>query len=282
MLVDQNHRFALLKTILKWEGRLNNARLREVFDLSGTRSSEWIKEFRNLYPTWVNWDATSRSYLATAELYQLSSEISATQEEAASLAQYLALVGISHVTNPAIANPTVWSAFPDLSIPSVHTFAQIAEAIRLRRQLQIIYRSMREPAPHQRIISPHSLVRAGRRWHVRAFCSATQQFRDYALGRMEKPVILKVSSEGTVSEDAGWNTMLKVRLIAHPGLNEQQRALVKFEYFAGTSARADSCRAALLSYYIQDVRAATDQNLHRPPEYQLAVENIEELRSWLF
>mgnify|MGYP001546977698 CR=1 FL=1 len=141
---------------------------------------------------------------------------------------------------------------------------------------------MSTPHPHERIISPHSLVRAGRRWHVRAFCSTNQQFRDYALGRMDKPVVLKEPSERAASEDIGWNTLLQVRLIAHPALHQFQRELVQFEYFSATAARSDSCRAALVNYYIQDVRAATDTERQRPPEYQLAVENIEELRPWLF
>lgn len=37
-----------------------------------------------------------------------------------------------------------------------------------------------------------------------------------------------------------------------------------------------------MSYYFEDVRAATGLVWHRPPEYQGAVESIEELRSWQF
>jgi predicted DNA-binding transcriptional regulator YafY len=161
-------------------------------------------------------------------------------------------------------------------------FAQVAEAIRRGRRIKLNYRSMRDPHPHERVISPHSLVRAGRRWHVRAFCSTNQQFRDYTLGRIEKPEILNEPSERESTEDTTWNTLLQVRLIAHPALSMPQRELVQFEYFAATVARADSCRAALVSYYIQDVRAATDIARQRPPEYQLAVENMEELSPWLF
>lgn len=282
MLIDQQHRIDLLETILRWEGRLNNSRLRELFDLGGTRTSQWIREFRDLHPDWMTWDTVTRSYHATAAVYKEAKNTKGKQDKAASLAQYLSLVGISHITTASTTSHALWSAFPDLSVPSAFTFAQISEAIRLGHRMQITYRSIRNPVPHQRTISPHSLVRAGRRWHVRAFCSANQEFRDYALGRIESPKILQDSSERLSSEDHGWNTMLKVRLTAHPALNPQQQDLVRFEYFANTAVRVDSCRAALVSYFIQDVRAATDTKVQGPPDYQLAVENIEELRPWLF
>ncbi|RNF58430.1 WYL domain-containing protein [Pseudomonas aeruginosa] len=121
------------------------------------------------------------------------------------------------------------------------------------------------PEPHSREISPHSLVRAGRRWHVRAFCSTRQEFRDYALGRIENPKIADDASERSAIEDRAWNTLLDVRLIAHPALSNEQQRVVSLEYFANTSARVERCRAALVSYFVQDVRAATDVVRQSPP-----------------
>src|SRR5690606_42161938 len=60
------------------------------------------------------------------------------------------------------------------------------------------------------------------------------------------------------AEDTAWNTVLDVRLTAHPALSIDQQDVVRLEYFSSTSARVERCRAALLTYFIQDVRAATD------------------------
>ena len=54
--------------------------------------------------------------------------------------------------------------------------------------------------------------------------------------------------------------------------------MIRFEYFANAAARVERCRAAMATYFIQDLRAATDPAKQLPPEYQLAVENMEELR----
>ncbi len=82
------------------------------------------------------------------------------------------------------------------------------------------------------------------------------------------------------SNGFGW--WLPVRLVAHPGLTPEQEELIRFEYFNGTSARVETCRGALVGYFIQDMRAALDPGKQRPPDYQLAVANDKEVSRWLF
>lgn len=77
-------------------------------------------------------------------------------------------------------------------------------------------------------------------------------------------------------------TQVPVRLIAHPLLSIEQQELIRFEYFNKTAARVDTCRGALVAYFIQDVRAALDPEAQRPPDYQLAIENINVVRPWVF
>lgn len=280
---SQVRRLFLLEAILLWEGRLNNARLREVFDLKGVRASEWIREFRDLHPDWLEWDNVTKSYHATETAFVAGPSTGKGKHGvAASLTQYLALVGLPYVPAEPSQYRGTWSAYPSISAPAPRIFSAISEAIRLRRRLEISYMSMSDPEPHKRIISPHSLVQAGRRWHTRAFSSEHQQFRDYALGRIVSAVLLDSGSEKDEIDDAAWMTNVQVRLVAHPDLTTAQEAVIRFEYFNNTAARTDTCRGALVNYYIQDVRAATDTEKQKPPEYQLAISNIEDVRPWLF
>src|SRR5690606_33748617 len=116
-------------------------------------------------PEWMSWDSKTRSFHATAEAYRIGLKTDARkQSDAVSLSRYLALIGAPHIGTDASPGRTIWSAFPELAVPSPRVFALLSEAIRLQRLLQITYRSMREPSPHQHTVSPHSLVRAGRRW----------------------------------------------------------------------------------------------------------------------
>lgn len=280
---SQQQRLLHLKLIFQWEGRLNNARLRELFNLSQVRASEWIREFREEHPYWMRWDTRTRSFHATPEAYlDVEGSDSYWTKNAESLTLYLALVGLPHAVPGSYSERVVWAAFPDLTAPQPRIFAALNEAIRTHQAVEITYRSMREPAPHPRIISPHNLVRAGRRWHVRAFCTKNQDFRDYTLGRIVDVSLLGQSAEKLETDDKAWMTRVPVRLVAHPDLTLDQQSLIRFEYFNDTASRVETCRGSLVNYFIQDIRAAIDAKTQRPPDFQLAVANIQEVMPWLF
>jgi hypothetical protein len=269
-------RLRQLELLLRWEGQIGNARLRYLFGLSSIRASQWLREFRESEPGWVLWNSVTRSFHATPEFYRHK-----VPDITESLAQYLSLVGLPTAMNADRQNVVV-AAFPDISTPNPHIFAVLSGASRLGRVVEITYRSMRDPIPHKRIISPHSIVHAGRRWHVRAHSELNKQFRDYALGRISSAKLLPQSAEHLMEDDKDWMTEVPVRLIAHPDLSPEQESLIRFEYFNDTAARITTCRGPLVQYYIQDVRAAVDVKTQRPPDYQLAVANIKEIRQWLF
>ena len=279
-----HQRMTILKLLLIWEGRLNRRRLMELFDIGSNSASVWIREFRENHPDWLAWDTRTRSFHTTAAAYKAwRTSAPPRLVDATSLAQYLSLVGIPYAsTNIDSGQSGLLAAFPDLSTPSPQIFSVLSEAIRLGRGVQLTYRSMQNPEPHQRFISPHNLIRAGRRWHVRAYCDTRQDFRDYALGRIVEAKLLPSPVSRRENDDKAWMTEVRVRLVAHPDLTSEQESVIRFEYFGNTAARVETCRGALVSYFIQDVRAATDVVNQRPPEYQLAVANPEEVNPWLF
>jgi len=255
-----------------------------LFELGSNSASLWIREFREHHPDWITWDTKTRSFHATDVAYRDWRGVrSSRHAEADALAQYLALVGLPHVSTHAdSAQVGVLAAFPDLSTPSPKCFAILSEAIRMGRKVQLTYRSMQNPEPHSRIVSPHNLIRAGRRWHVRGYCEKRNDFRDYALGRIVEVKALSDEAQHTAADDKAWITLVPVRLIAHPSLTPARESVIRFEYFNDTAARVETCRGALVSYFIQDVRAATDIRKQLPPDYQIAVDNIDEVLPWLF
>lgn len=269
------NRLRLLKLLLTWEGRISNARLRELFALSSIRASQWIREIRDQAPEWVRLNSIKRTFDATAAFYMEESGVIE-----GNLEHYLSIVGLPNAMN-ANGNCVV-AAFPDIIIPNPRIFSVLSMAARIGRMVEITYRSMSEPKPHKRSISPHSIVHAGRRWHVRAYCSEKEQFRDYALGRIVDAKLLDIPSEKLMNDDEAWMAEVRVRLTAHPDLSPEQESVIRFEYFKNTAARVVICRGALVNYFIQDVRAAIDIKKQCPPEYQLAISNIKEVKPWLF
>lgn len=280
---DAAVRLSQMELLLKWEGRLNNARVRDLFGISQVRSSEWIREFRDSNPSWTTWDPKAKSFYPTVE-YQKHRHGAGSEalNHESSLARYIVLVGLPYGSERAQASRIVWAAYPDLSVPDPFIYSAVLTAARDRKMAEITYRSMRQPVAHRRLISPHSIVRAGRRWHVRAFCSQSQLFKDFSLGRIDKVKVLDAPGEGAEADDQGWNTLVRLKLVAHPSLSSDQARLIEAEYFHGKKSHAQDCRQALVNYVIQDLRAATNVNTQHPPDFQIAVANLGELEPWLF
>lgn len=277
-------RIDTLHVLLRWEGRLNNGRLRELFPLSSIRASEWIREFRERYPSWLEWDSKSKSYFPTSQFFRdTQSKGFYRRADSESLARYIVLVGLPDTGPHAHGNQILWSAYPDLSTPQPRIFSTLLLAAQAGRVVEILYRSMRHPEPHKRTLSPHSLVRVGRRWHVRAYSAEHNEYRDFTLGRIVTATLLTGrATEHDQSGDTAWNTIVQVRIGAHPTLTPNQAAVIRFEYFSDTASATQTCRGALVSYLIQDIRAATNVATQTPPDYQLAVENIDEVMPWVF
>ncbi len=252
----------------------------DVLGLSGIRVSQLLREVREETPDWFEWDSRSKSYFVTPAAYKKAQTELKAGTSNLSLAAYLAEADIHADLAPGAGPVTVapWG----FSRVNPNIFSRIRLAIEQGTRLKLEYRSMRTPEPHPRTVEPHSLIQAGRRWHMRANCLETGDFRDFVLGRIAKLNMLDQKAESTVAEDTKWNTVVKVRIQAHPKLTPSQQDLVRSEYFDGTAARVQSCRGAMLPYLVQELRMALDVTKELPPEYQLAVESVEGVRKWLF
>lgn len=267
-------RDAKVGRILLWEGRVSRSRLISEFGLSPIRASEWLRDFREAHPQWVSWDSKLRANVATAMAYSEA-------ERAANAAQQNAISAmlVPHALSaPGAELPVSW----DFAHASPRTFSRLNLAIADRLRVRFLYCSMDNPEPHERTIESHTLVKVGRRWHVRGYCLDRRDFRDFVVGRMSKIKLLEESSVANVEADVAWSTVTQLRIVAHPALTPAQQRVIRNEYFNGAAARVESCRAALLGYLVQEIRAATDPDRQQPPEYQLAVENKKECGQWLF
>ena len=270
-----------LALLLQWEGWLSNARVREVCGVQAVRASVLIRQFREAHPTWLNHDTKTKAYYPTRAYFEHVRKQASRRVDADSLARYLALVGLAYATPVNPDHHYLVTAHTDLSTPFPLHFAALHTAARERRVVRITYRSMTHPDAHTREIAPHTVVRAGRRWHVRAFCETAKDYRDFTLGRIASVDILERTAEQYVEGDVAWQTQVKVRLAPHPALTQMQAEVIRAEYMGGTSGLVETCRGALVKYFVQDARAAIS-DAQQPPEYQLVVDNVKEIEPWLF
>ena len=124
-------RLHLMELLLRWEGQIGNARLRQMLGLSSIRASQWLREFREYQPNWTLWNSISRSFNATPEFYRDKHE-----DDSGSLAKYLSLVGLPASTDSESQHVVV-AAFPDITTPNPYIFAVLSSASRKGRAVEV-------------------------------------------------------------------------------------------------------------------------------------------------
>lgn len=265
-------RFRAIETLLLWEGQIENQRLRSLLGIQTVQASRVLAEYAAAHTDKV-WRQTPRSpYVPRGPLAPLYS--SGTIEE------YLTLLRGADAVDDVIEDARL-----DLTAPTPPIFATVLQACRASAGLQVDYRSMTTPSGTARLIYPHAVVRAGRRWHARAWCTERHDFRDFVIGRMRSASLIAATAKPEQSaraRDAGWNNKVSLVLAAHPSLDPDQSHAIRDEHFGGAVSRRISVRSCLLSYVIQDLRAAVDPARETPPEFQLAVTNAAALQAHLF
>lgn len=261
----QTRRFQLLDTLLKWEGELSNARIRDLLGVQIVQVSRLLSDYRDAHPGRMVWEPSRKRYLrqATRENY------------GGTVDDYLRILDEED-------SPSAWIERLDTRISTVDPNVLIAmrQAIEMGSPVRILYASMTNPAGSERDIFPQYIVQAGRRWHVRAWCCTRNDYRDFVLGRIRRIGKSSSSARPEVA-DLAWEAKVDVRIVPHRDLSTAQAKVIRDELFDGTMARRIRTRGCLVPYVVQDLRAAISPD-QAPPDYQVEISNLDEVGKYLF
>ncbi|MYM26297.1 WYL domain-containing protein [Duganella sp. FT135W] len=159
------------------------------------------------------------------------------------------------------------------------TLAILVDAIRYKEMVQITYQSDREPLPVDRIISPHAFGYDGLRWHVRAYCTLRNDYRDFVLGRIltiRRSELLGIDSE----MDRSWYNILTLEIAPSPLLPEGNRRAVELEYSMTDGKTTIQCRQALL-YYILRQLGLGPFKMEKIERQQIVLSNEDEIAPYI-
>lgn len=256
-----------LERLIVWEGELSNERIRELLGVKPVYASRLMSGLMKLL---VGRAGRTSAHAPLKMFYGSEKDQLANSPDA-----YL------HILNglpgaPLISGVGIADARMDLSLISPAIFSAIFQAIRCQQGLQISYKSMNHPLGTRRLVFPHTLVRAPRRWHMRAWCTERFDFLDFTLGRISAAMLDETTSQpidGSREQDLGWMNVVNLLIAPHPDLTEDQRKMIAEEFFPGAASLRLKVRECLAPYIIQDLRIAVDNDNQTPPEYQLALLN---------
>lgn len=219
-------RMRAIELLAYWEGRLVTTRLMNWFGLSRQQASADIKRYNTLYNLdSLFHDPSVKGYVPKASFQPVLTT--------AHINEYLNMLsGLVSESHALIATPeSNLSAvqLPDRSVrPEV--IREVLRACRTGSCLKIIYASMHQPQWHERMISPHTLVYTGFRWHVRAYCHQSKQFKDFLLSRIDRTPVVVVMDTVDPAQDQQWQEEIMLTLTPNSKLNPSQQALVEKDF----------------------------------------------------
>ena len=271
--------YALLETIVHWEGRLTIQQLENSLKISRSTAQKRLKDYRNQHPSQLEYDESLKGYVP-AESFQ-------PRYHDGDINQYN--IWLHESGEKEFLIDLVDTPLRQIEAPLIRP---ILYAIRKQQSIDVCYRSMNNPHGADRIISPHSLIFDGIRHHVRAYCELKQDFRDFVLSRFvlderDKPPLLNGPAIQTREQDKAWNTQIEFCIEPDSRLNRAQQQLIAYEYQMQANdqfgwQRQLSCRAAVLQYLLKRLRLDLQQEIPQAQQIVISSKDRDKLKPWLF
>lgn len=270
------HRYRFIELIAYWEGRINTRHLVEQFGLSRPQASADINTYLHQAPGNLHYDKSSKAHLPATDFHYLY--ISGDVVEYLNWLQNPAQLGKSATANnlPNVA----------LSLPTRHVSPEIMRglitAIRKGLRIEVDYVSLNNPDREGRVITPHTFVNTGLRWHLRAWCEKSQQYRDFVLSRFRGQPELLDKSPHTADQDEGWNTPVTIILQPDPRLSPAKREVLENDYQMQNGELHITTKGCLVNYLIRELQVSTKMLDGTPEAQQLVCVNLADIKPWLF
>lgn len=262
--VQLRTRMDALRALLYWEGSIRNSRVRSLLGLKPVQASRLLADFRKEMEGKIEEDQLGYVLVERPTKYPSVDEYLAAATEAGDKSW------LEDARLLDFLQPTPW------------VLAPLRAACLSKTGVVLGYASMSNPKGGDRKVFPHTVVRLGNRWHIRAWCAVRKDFRDFNVSRIYGVSPTEEEAPRTKVDDLAWNKIVRVRIFPHRDLSSAQADVLKAEYSRGAAMRRVDCRGALVPYLVQALRASLDPAHEKPPAYQLEVANIDEVKPFLF
>lgn len=273
-------RMKAVELLAYWEGRVVTNRLVSWFAISRQQAGHDIKRYiteRN--PESLVYSPASKGYIPSDSFKPILTQ--------GHINEYLEMVssieGETFSVTLESREHLAAVQLPDRSVkPEV--LREVLKACRASHNLEITYSSMNNPVPHKRVISPHTLIYSGFRWHLRAFCHKQGDFRDFLLSRIVSPTLAESDFVGNQTDNL-WQESALLSLVANPNLTTDQRRLVEQDFCMFEGELTIEVRKALVHYALQRYQAGiSEEDARNSFKYPIVLSNqsTKDLKPFLF
>ena len=269
-------RYRLIEIIALWEGRLTTNHICHSFGIGRQQASKDINTYlRELAPGNLVYDRHLKGYVPAAGFKPVVTrgQVSEYQDLLARqqcLSDTFSDLKLGLPGNAVIPEPSRRIA-PE-------TMRAVVNATRYHRQLKASYVSLSRPEAADSLLEPHSLVCTGNSWHVRAWCNANREFRDFALSRFQgQPEALRQKSRHAAQQDEDWQRLVTLEVAPDQRLTEAQQQIIANDYGMEQGCLSIETRAALAPYVLSRLGITFDNSHPDPLVQQLELANPDQL-----
>lgn len=271
---EVRQRLTLLETSLLLSGRVNTVALTSRFGISRAQASKDLALYHRLRPDNLVYDRFLKNYVITDRFEPLLVRDTASAILAllrADLHEEGPLISLA-AGMPAVEvlEPVARRIEPQILLP-------VCRAIYAGEKIQLMYQSLGGDKPRERVLTPHTLVYNGFRWHVRGYSEQRDEFRDYLLARMRSTPVSMGLGERFAADNTRWQTRVTVRMVPHPELKPNQAAVVADDFGMTDGELAVELRAPLVPYYTRLMRIGAGDTDQDPRFRQIVLANKDEV-----
>ena len=263
---DMIRRFAFIEARLLWGGGLTAGELGTAFGIARQNAQHTLDLYRCRHPGQMHYDPNLRRHLRSPDF--------TAHHVRAEVARFLDYQRAVNQVARFHDEPD-WADLPFADADALIHPLYAAEAVgvvleALRRETVAEIEYWSKQGTRRRCISPHHLVSAAGRYHVRAYCHAVEQFRDFVLSRI---VHAAPTGEAWVSgaADSDWQLRQDLAFTINPALPPDAQEAFRLDYLADgeTSLRLPGVRKAL-AYYVRRRLCRREEQLGVPVWVEVA------------
>lgn len=264
----QRDRLAFVELRVRFIGEIRRQDLVTRFGIQSAAASRDLALYKELAAGNIDYDARAKSYVLGASFQPLfdfpPERVLAWLTQGFGDGEPLPLKAWFGPESPAIERP-LQLAQPDLAV-----LASVTRAIHQQCPLAIEHHSVSSGRTEREIV-PYALIDNGLRWHVRAFDRKSQEFRDFVITRIKRPVLMRdtdVSPHERSDQDIQWTRIVELELVPHP--DQPRPEITEMDYGMVRGSLRMKLRAATAGYILRQwgVDCSPDHSL-RGHEYRL-------------
>lgn len=265
---SQRDRLAFIELRLRFVGEMRRQDLVARFSIQSAAVTRDLALYKELAPCNIDYDPKAKSYVLGSEFCPL---FDFPPERVLSWLTQGFGDGEPMRLKAPFANSVLASESPSrLTHPDLDVLASVTRAIHQECPLGIEYHSISSGRTEREIV-PFALIDSGLRWHVRAFDRKSQEFRDFVITRIKRPVVLKgqqVAPHEMSDQDIQWTRIVELELVPHP--DQPRPEITEMDYGMRDGVLRMKLRAATAGYILRkwSVDCSPDHSL-RGHEYRL-------------